>query len=204
MIDLGPMRGKAGRFIRSQAERLAMPMTMVAGLPNPDASRSQKFQTLAKLGYRCDPLRGVVYGVFGRPLRTRAYGYMVIRNNRAACDGGTSTVLMMAHRFIWEWVYGPVPDGLEINHKNGIKIDNRIANLEVVTKSENIIHAYRNGLARGGKGAKNPMAKLTERDIVEIRRNQGATGRDLARRFGVSYAAISLIRNYKTWEHVRV
>lgn len=52
----------------------------------------------------------------------------------------------MAHRMVWESVHGPIPPGKEINHINGIKSDNRIANLEAVTPSENTKHAYRIGL----------------------------------------------------------
>ena len=33
-----------------------------------------------------------------------------------------------------------------INHKNGIKTDNRVNNLEWNTHSENVLHSYRNGL----------------------------------------------------------
>lgn len=39
----------------------------------------------------------------------------------------------------------------EVNHKNGNKTDNRAENLEWTTKSENMIHAYKNGLQKKGR-----------------------------------------------------
>lgn len=91
--------------------------------------------------YTFDPDRGLVFGsngqVVGRPNRQ---GYLRIE------DG--SGYVGSAHRMIWESVNGPIPLGLQINHINGVKGDNRIANLELVTPSENLKHAYRLGLAR--------------------------------------------------------
>lgn len=69
--------------------------------------------------------------------------------------------LKYVHRLIAE-AFIPNPlNKPNINHKNGVKADNRIDNLEWCTQSENIIHSYRNGfqIPKGCKGALNPRSK---------------------------------------------
>jgi hypothetical protein len=58
----------------------------------------------------------------------------------SACKNGKYRKVAI-HRAIWEAFIAPIPQGLEINHKNLDRADNRIENLELVTHQENIIHA---------------------------------------------------------------
>lgn len=129
-----------------------------------------------KSKFRFDPEAGLVYGRGGKPVGTKdRLGYLQVN------VGGR---LAMAHRLIWESVHGPIPDGLEINHKNGVKDDNRIANLELVTKSENLRHAYRLGLKRSLRGR---YQKVTPCQValMKIRRSLGDRVVDLADEYGV-------------------
>ena len=41
------------------------------------------------------------------------------------------------HQIVYETFIGPVPEGLVIDHINGIKTDNRLENLRAVTNAEN-------------------------------------------------------------------
>ena len=105
---------------------------------------------------------------------------------------------LVATAFLWP------REGLEVNHKNGDKADNRLANLELVTRSENHRHAYRTGLRVCPVGEKHHRAKLSEDSVREIRilRAGGMTQRAIGKRFGVSPVCIGHVLSGKSWARV--
>jgi len=109
------------------------------------------------------------------------------------------------HRLVAEH-FLPKPEGCDyVNHINGDRHDNRAANLEWVTQSENMKHAYRTGL-KSNHAEKNPFRKLTEEDVKRIwaLRHTGMTARQIRDhlRLNVSIACVKAIRQGKNWTSV--
>ena len=131
-----------------------------------------------------------------RPLRPgrQNSGYWIVALHRHGSQH-TRTV----HRLVWEAFHGPRPDGMEINHRNGDKADNSLANLELVTSSGNKAHARSIGLTPA-----RTTSKLTPENVSEIRKAlvAGESQSSVAARFGVRQPAISDIVTGKTWRGV--
>lgn len=107
-------------------------------------------------------------------------------------------VYVREHRHIMEQHLGyklsPMKD---VHHINQNKLDNRIENLEVMSKSA---HTH----AHGRRGEKNNKAKLEADDIKYIRAKnaEGVSQSVLAKRFNVDPTNISCIILRKTWKHI--
>ena len=113
--------------------------------------------------------------------------------------------LKRIHRLLLEHFHSSQPKGKECNHKNGIKTDNRLENLEWVTRSENCIHAYENGLVpkrNYPRGEKAKSSKLKEDEvwlIKKILKSDVVAQRYIAKMFGVSQRTITSINMKKSW-----
>lgn len=157
--------------------------------------------THAPTGWKVDPEVGHVFGV-RRKWKGKRIGTVAKNGYLVSQTSGRDWLL---HRVIWEAAHGPIPDGHEVNHLNGVKTDNRLINLECTTKGGNLRHAYQTGLRSRRNGAvglhceSHHAAKLTHEQVAEIRHATGKTQQQLADQFGVSQQTIWRIRSGKGW-----
>lgn len=124
------------------------------------------------------------------------------------------------HRLIGETFIKNQFNKQQINHKNGIKTDNRIENLEWCTNQENCIHAWKTGLrvvtkkmmityklnGLKNKGNKNRLGtgKFSKDIILQIRDRlaKGDLGINISKELKVSKQTISEIKHNKIYAWV--
>lgn len=99
---------------------------------------------------------------------------------------------------------GPRPEGRQINHIDGNKLNNWLSNLEWATASENTRHSFRLGL-QSTQGEKNGRAKLTNAVVLEMRRvrvETGKTYKEIGTMFGMSGGSAWNVISGTKWGHV--
>jgi hypothetical protein len=92
----------------------------------------------------------------------------------------------------------------EVAHGNGIRTDNRIANLRWASAAENCRDKLLHGFWQPARGEEHHGAKLTDDAVRDIRKRigWGELGRELAVDYLVSETAVSRVRLGRNWKHV--
>jgi len=144
---------------------------------------------------------GSVYGSRGKilsPILHRTgYSVMTVRKDDIQKQ-------LRIHRFVWECLNGEIPTDKVINHKNGIKTDNRPDNLELMSSRENVIHSWEVLGRKSLKGDKSPNSKISEsqaKDIIQCVKD-GLSNIELGLKYKLHPNYISLIRHNKRWRHL--
>lgn len=143
--------------------------------------------------------RATTHGVVLIPKQTKK-GYLRVtlsKNNQKA----TKTV----HRLVAIAFIDNPENKAEVNHKNGVRTDNRVSNLEWVTRSENELHAYKvlgKVPTAFWKGKPRLFARrFTNEQILAIRSDK-RPNTVIASEYGVSKTAIRDIKRRKNYVEV--
>ncbi len=133
-----------------------------------------------------------------RPRKAKGYVSVALYNNLIRKD-------IDIHRLI-ALTFIPNPENKpEVNHKDGIKTNNKVGNLEWNTSKENKDHAKEKGLNIGLKGEDNNLSKLTEKEVLDIRRLnpiKAESKKILQIKYNICKSTINDIISRRTWKHI--
>lgn len=151
-------------------------------------------------GYTVTP-EGVIFSPSGREMKARTSGASGYLGVSIRLDGKNKTLTL--HRACaLAWVQPSRADQRFVAHLDGDMFNNNHENLAWVTAAENEAHKKAHGTAACGE--RNHQSKLTEADVIEIRRlsKAGVGCRPIAIKFGLSRSTAHAIAVGRAWRHV--
>lgn len=162
-----------------------------------DYEISHDGETIRRLTY--SPNRRLKAGhVMKQRLRPDGYKQVLLTD-----DAGEQKNLRVHRLVAAAFIGGPADK--QINHKDGVKTNNTVENLEIVSHKENMAHSRSVlGNKHGAVGERNGNSKLKESDIPEIleRRGRGETYTSIASDYGVARQTIGDICTGRYWKPV--
>lgn len=108
-----------------------------------------------------------------------------------------------AHVYSYVAFVGPVPVGLQINHKCHNRACVNPNHLYAGTQKENVRDmddSFRRNQARGARAGN---SKITD-DVAKSIFNASGFGKDIAQQYGISQSLVYAIKNKKVWRHIHV
>lgn len=126
-----------------------------------------------------------------------ACGYLRVR----LCKSAQDQKVFRVHRLVLSAFVGQLWHECETNHKNRIRDDNRLENLEYISHADNVRYS---ALAYSKKGSANANAKLSESEVLLIRKlhAKGKRQKELAVAFKTNKYAIYDIVHRRSWTHI--
>lgn len=125
------------------------------------------------------------------------YGVVTIGQRR---DGNRRRYA--AHRYFYEHLVGPIPDGMLLCHKCDVPACVNPKHMFVGTQVDNMRDMHSKGRGRtGAKGERNHFSRLTGEKARQIREASGSA-RIIAEQFGIRPVTVNAIKAGRIWRHI--
>jgi hypothetical protein len=144
---------------------------------------------------RCDKLSRFYSKGRTRKWSVGETGYM----RTALCENG-KVRYVSAHQTVAAAFLGPCPEGMQVDHKDGNKFNNKPENLQYASPKDNTRRHIASNLTTIGRAHRH--SKLTIDDVTEIRRlsSEGVSRAEIGRKYNVLSGYISAIVLGNKWK----
>lgn len=146
---------------------------------------------------------GRVYSLLTNKMRKLfddKYGY-----KRVLLSNDGKLKLALVHRLLLI-AFAPNPENKPcVNHKDGVKFNNKLPNLEWVTYKENAVHAVKNELHSVQFGENHYKSKLTNDDVINMRLEfslGNTTTEELSSKYGIVASYVCELLRGEGWKHL--
>jgi len=136
-------------------------------------------------------------------IRNGCWGYKKLKNEKYVRIEIGKRKVESLHRISYELHYGPIPKGMQINHKCHNPRCCRPSHLYLGTQQDNINDQIERGTFQ--KGSKHGNSILNEKQVAEIKvllKEGKMLHREIAEKYSVDRTTITDIRRGKTWNHI--
>lgn len=147
------------------------------------------------------------YMILSSTIGGRGGKYICLRVHRMVAEA----FLPEPEDYMKEWAEGTFYKKVQVNHKDGNRVNNNISNLEWCTNKENRLHSLNNlgSIENVPRGVDSFISKLSEEEVRYILTNYTPRckefgSRALGRRFNVDHMQILRIVKRETWAHIEV
>jgi len=144
-----------------------------------------KFRNDTLLSYFVDCENGIISNAKKRlgTVSTHGYEMVSLRLNNKSCP-------FLTHRLIWEHCNGDIPEGLCVDHIDGNKLNNRISNLQLLSRSANTKKAYTDGKREGKR--QNAISVIAE-SLETHEKSEFASINQASKQLGIHPFCIQLV-----------
>jgi len=136
--------------------------------------------------------------IYQGEITRRGYGSITLGQRR---DG--NRVRIGAHRYFYQQLVGPIPDGMKACHKCDVPACVNPEHIFLGTDKDNIRDMHHKGRYHhaGAKGERNHFAKITEETARAILAAEG-TQKTIAAKYGVAQTTVQAIKVRRIWKHL--
>lgn len=169
----------------------------IPGFEGYEASNVGRVRSFRRHGGRG---RGLVVAPRIKKVHAGVHGYLCVTLQKP--DGNRCSKYAV-HVLVAAAFLGPRPEGTQVAHADGDRLNARLDNLRYATPVENAQDKHRHGTTCRGESGGN--SKLTEPEVREIRARyrSGESQHFLADEFRISSSQVSNICRSASWAHVK-